>query len=147
MKNYTVLFTTILLVWGFLSSPVEAQAKSVAEQFLRIYSYTLISGTYKDHAALFANPVYYERKKYNAAGIREVARKFYSNFETIDHGFDIWDARYDENGLISIVAFENHVVRNRKTGKTTTGGGTCLIRLIMESDGWACYSKEAVTLE
>lgn len=147
MKKATMMCAAVLLLWGSLLSSAEAQAKSVAEKFSRIYSYTLISGTYLDHASIFSNPVYYERKKYNAAGIRAVARKFYSNFETIDHKFDIWDAYLDKDGLITVIAYETHVVRNRKTRKTTTGGGTCLIRLIMVPDGWACYSKEAVTLE
>lgn len=142
MKNS--IFTLFIAVFLLISSGFEAKAQtvsSVISNFLGEYSWSLLYGTFQDHANLFANPVYFEGKNYNSSGITKVAKNFYSNYQTIAHRFEIVLTDYDQNkNEIMIMAVEYQTIKNRKTGVVSSTHDLKQIHLINQY-GWKCSSK------
>ncbi|KAA0265863.1 MAG: hypothetical protein EDM75_01435 [Chlorobiota bacterium] len=98
-------------------------------------------GSYEDHANLFSDPTYFEGTKYSRAGIRKVAKNFYTNFYTTYHKFEVYSYEYYESdGSILIMAVEYQTTMNRKTGKSSSMEDMKRIDLIYQN-GWKCFSK------
>jgi len=119
-----------------------AQTKTIAANFLNAYSNSLLYGTYEEHADLFTNPTMFEGKSYNRAGLRNLVKKFYSNYITLAHRFSPWDYSTSNDGkTIYIIATETHKTKNRKTGKVNSVTVDKYI-ILQYKNGWKCSMKE-----
>ncbi len=127
-----------------LSASASAQDRdyNIVSNFLQRYSSSLLYGDYIDHANLYSNPTYFLGKKFSSSGIRNVAKNFYANNETLSHSFEIL-TYYREGNLLVVIVSERQTTRNRITGQRGTANVTKEFKLIY-SNGWYCYSQRQV---
>ncbi len=141
MNKLSFCILISIAIWSFASVRTSAQVDEIVRNFLKAYSSSLLYGSYEDHANLFSDPTYFEGTKYSRAGIRKVAKNFYTNFYTTYHKFEVYSYEYYESdGSILIMAVEYQTTMNRKTGKSSSMEDMKRIDLIYQN-GWKCFSK------
>ncbi len=109
--------------------------------FLSMYSNSLLNGTYVDHANLYWDPTYFGGKWYNAAGIKKIAKNFYSKFRTLEHSFNVYDYGFDNEGYMVAWVVEYQKVQNRSNGNITSTATQKKFRLFFWK-AWYCHSQE-----
>ncbi len=118
-------------------------SSSDVRSFLSGYSNSLLHGTYRDHASLYASSTYFLTDQIRSRSeIERMAKNFYNTYETTEHYFSIESITPLDNGDISVIVVEHQSTRRYSDSKTSSAVQRKLVVLTRENGSLKSYRQK-----